>query len=182
MNSYYSEEELGLLGLKSFGKNVMISRKTSIYSAEKISVGNNVRIDDFCVLSGAITIGNYVHINPYNGIFAGSSSVVIEDYTSLSTKISIYAISDDYSGEHFTSTLLPDSRQFMKEGVVVIKKYVIIGSGTVILPGVTIEEGCAIGAQSLIKSDTKPWGIYAGSPLKFIRTRSREMLNEITNE
>lgn len=50
MTSFYSEEELRSIGLKSYGKNVLISRFARIYGAESISIGNNVRIDDFCIL------------------------------------------------------------------------------------------------------------------------------------
>ena len=51
MNSFYSKEELKEIGFKKYGENVLISRKTSIYNPEKIIIGNNVRIDDFCILS-----------------------------------------------------------------------------------------------------------------------------------
>ncbi|MBT3210423.1 MAG: acyltransferase, partial [Planctomycetaceae bacterium] len=66
--SFYSMEELQTLGLASFGKDVKISRKASIYNPGQISIGNHVRIDDFCVLSageGGIEIGDYVHIAVY---------------------------------------------------------------------------------------------------------------------
>ena len=62
MNSFYSPEELKSLGLKEYGENVFISRKCSIYGAENIRLGSHVRIDDFCVLSGKVELGNYVHI------------------------------------------------------------------------------------------------------------------------
>lgn len=48
---FYSREQLEKIGFKSLGKNVLISDKSSIYSPENISIGNNVRIDDFCILS-----------------------------------------------------------------------------------------------------------------------------------
>ncbi|PSU67593.1 hypothetical protein CTM67_20550, partial [Photobacterium phosphoreum] len=65
MMSFYSYEELKKIGFSSFGDNVLISKKASIYGASKIDIGNNVRIDDFCVLScsnGKFNIGNYIHI------------------------------------------------------------------------------------------------------------------------
>ncbi len=65
MNSFYSECELKELGLESFGENIFISRKASIYGAKKIRLGNNVRVDDFCILSGKISIGNFVHVAGY---------------------------------------------------------------------------------------------------------------------
>jgi galactoside O-acetyltransferase len=64
-NSFYSEIELSKLGLKDYGKNVLISKKCSIYSPEKISIGNNVRIDDFCILSGNIILGSNIHISTF---------------------------------------------------------------------------------------------------------------------
>ena len=65
MNSFYTDSELKEIGFKSVGSNILLSRKASIYSPEKISIGNNVRIDDFCILSGNITIGNYCRIAAY---------------------------------------------------------------------------------------------------------------------
>jgi len=182
MDSYFSEEELSQIGFLKFGKNVKISRKSSIYSAEKISLGSNVRVDDFCILSGLITIGDYVHINPYNGIFAGDEGVTLEDFVNLSSKITIYAVSDDYSGTYLTTPLIPDSRQYLTKSPVIIKKYVVIGTGSSVLPGVIIEEGCAIGAMSLVRSNTDAWGIYAGNPLKFIRARKKELLDYLPDD
>lgn len=48
---FYSREQLEKIGFKSLGENVLISDKTSIYSPENISIGNNVRVDDFSILS-----------------------------------------------------------------------------------------------------------------------------------
>ena len=62
MDSFYSPEELKALGLKEYGEDVRISRKCSIYGAGNISLGSHVRIDDFCLLSGKISLGSYVHI------------------------------------------------------------------------------------------------------------------------
>ncbi len=177
MTSFYSIEELGQLGFKSIGSNVMLSRKASIYSIDTISIGSNVRIDDFCILSGNISIGNYVHINPYSGIFAGSAGVFIDDYANFASRVTIYAISDDYSGKTLTSPLIPEQYKNIDRSPVYIGKYVIVGTGTSILPGVHIQEGCAIGAMSLVKKSTLEWGIYAGNPLKYIKARSKDMLN-----
>ena len=179
MNSFYNSKELKDLGLKSYGQNVLISRKASFYSPEIIEIGDNVRIDDFCVVSGKISIGNYVHINPHCGIFAGMEGVEIGNYVSFASKVTIYAISDDYSGEYLTSTLIPSSRSFMKYGKVNIGDYSILGVGVSVLHGVDIEEGTAVGAMSLITSSTKPWSTYVGIPARFLKERSREMLKNI---
>ena len=56
-----------------------------------------------------------------------------------------------------------------------LKKYVILGCNTVVLPGVTIEEGTAIGALSLVSKSLPEYGIYGGNPLKFIKERTKGM-------
>ena len=52
MDSFYSRSELEHIGFATIGKNVLLSRKASIYSPAMISIGDNVRIDDFCILFG----------------------------------------------------------------------------------------------------------------------------------
>ena len=46
MNSFYTRPELEQIGFASIGEDVFVSRKASIYSPSKISIGNKVRIDD----------------------------------------------------------------------------------------------------------------------------------------
>jgi galactoside O-acetyltransferase len=55
-------------------------------------------------------------------------------------------------------------------------KHVIVGSGTVILPGVILEEGVAVGALSLVHKRCDAFGIYAGNPARRIRERKRDLL------
>jgi galactoside O-acetyltransferase len=67
--SYLTEDQLLDIGFKEVGKNVRFSHKTSFYTPEKISIGSHVRIDDFCIISGDVRIGSYVHIASYTGLF-----------------------------------------------------------------------------------------------------------------
>lgn len=176
MSSFYSEEELKDLGLKSFGKNVFISKKCSIYGAKNISIGNNVRIDDFCILSGVITIGNYVHISAYNALF-GSKGIEIGDYCGVSPRCTLFSATDDFSGDYMISPMVPDEYTNVTGGKIVLTKYVQIGSGTTVLPNVVFGEGAATGAMSLIKSNVPAWKIYAGVPAKEIKNRSKNLLD-----
>lgn len=171
----YTREDLEKIGFKSLGKNVFISDKTSIYFPEKISIGNNVRIDDFCILSGDITIGNYIHIAAYCG-FYGGSGIEIEDFSTTSSRVMIYSISDDYSGVSLTNPMIPEKYKYLQKKKVVIKKHSIVGTGSTILPGVLLEEGTAVGAHSLVNKSTEAWGIYVGSPAKRIKERKKDLL------
>ena len=173
---FYSREELLQIGFKSIGKNVMVSTKASIYSPSLISLGNNVRIDDFCILSGEISIGNYIHIAAYTALYGGEAGIQVEDFANISSRICIYAVSDDYSGETMTSPMVPDKYKNLRHGHVLIKKHVIIGTSSTVMPGCTIGEGCALGAYSFIKESCPAWGIYVGIPCKRIGERSQKLL------
>lgn len=177
MNSFYTHEELKNIGFREIGINVFISKKASFYGVDKINIGNNVRIDDFCILSGKIQIGNYIHIAAYTSIYGGDSGVYINDFANISSKNSIYSISDDYSGETMTSPMVPEKYKSVLSAPVHIMKHVIIGSGCVILPNVTINEGAAIGSMSLVNKSTEAWKIYAGIPAKAIKDRKKDLLN-----
>ena len=176
MNSFYSESELLNLGLKSVGKNVLISKKVSIYGEKNISIGNDVRIDDFCILSGNIKIGNNVHIAAYAALFAGECGIEFEDFSGISSRTTIYAVSDDYSGEYLTNPTVNKKFRNILEGKVTLKKHSIIGASSLVLPNVTIGEGTAIGACSLVTKDCDEWSIYAGTPVKRIKDRSKKLL------
>ena len=90
ITSFYSDDELQQIGFKSIGKNVKISRKASIYSPQNISIGDNVRIDDFCILSGNITLGSHIHISAYVALY-GAMGIVMENYSGISPKSVIYS-------------------------------------------------------------------------------------------
>ena len=172
MNSFYTFDELDKLGLASIGSNVLISRKISIYGAEKINIGSNVRIDDFCILTGNITIGDYVHVAAYVALYGGDKGIVIHDFAGISSKTNVYSVTDDYSGEVMTNPMIPDKYKKVISKKVIIERHVIIGSGCVVLPGVVLEEGAAFGSMSLINRSSEPWSINVGIPFKKIRDRS----------
>lgn len=171
MSNFYSEEELKTLGLKSFGTNVLISKKCSIYGAKNISVGNNVRVDDFCMLSGNISIGNYVHISAYVGLY-GVAGIEIGNFCGVSPRSTIYSASDDFSGEYMISPMVPEELTNVKKGKVTLKDYVQIGANSIVLPAVTLNEGTATGAFSLVLKDTEAWSINTGIPSKRVKARS----------
>lgn len=176
MTSFYSDEELKQLGLKSYGSNVMISRNSCLYGVTNISVGNNVRIDDFCILSGKICIGNNIHIAAYTSLYGGTDGIFIDDFANLSSHISVYSVNDDYSGETMTNPTIPKEFKNIESASVHIGKHVIIGSTSVILPGVNLAEGSSFGSFSFINHDSDPWSINAGIPFKKIRDKSRTLL------
>lgn len=175
--SFYSEEELKSIGFKSIGKGCMISRKASIYGASNIEIGNYVRIDDFCVLSisKSLHIGNYVHIACFVSII-GSGEITLSDFCGLSGRVSLYSSTDDYSGEFMTNPMVPAKYTNVRSDFVYVGRHAIVGCGTVILPGVRIGNGAAIGAMTLVQKNCEDGYIYMGNPMKKIIARETNYL------
>ena len=176
--SFYSLTELASLGLKTYGKNVLISRSALLYNAKNISIGNNVRIDAFSILSSGnepFVIDNYIHIATGVCIWGGNG-FHIKSLSNISAGSKIYTQSDSYCGNYLIGPAVPQKYRNIYGSPLTIEKHTIIGAGTIVLPGSIIGEGVAIGANSLVMKECKPWGIYAGSPAKFIKERSKKLL------
>ena len=174
-SSFYSEEEIKNIGFKSIGTNVLISRFARFYGIENIVIGNNVRIDDFCILSGHIILGNYIHISSYSALY-GKFGIEMEDYTGLSPRCTLFSASDDFSGNYMIGPMINSCYTNVKGGKITIKKYSQLGCNCVVLPSVTIDEGVAVGAMSLIIDNLESWKIFAGIPTKYLKNRSDQLL------
>jgi len=174
--AYISQSELEQKRFKYLGVNVKVSDKASLYNCELLEIGDNSRIDDFCVLSGKIYIGNNVHITPMCLVSGGEIGIVIEDFVAFAYGVKAFTQSDDYGGETMTNSTVP--KQYKKEIIesVIIKKHSIVGAGSTILPGVTLGEGTSVGAMSLVINSSSPWTIIAGCPAKKIKDRKKDLL------
>lgn len=173
-------EAIAEMGFAKVGKNASISDRASFYNCAKISIGDNVRIDDFCVLSGGeggILIGCHVHI-AVGSTLIGAGRILLDDFSNISSRVSVYSSSDDYSGATMTNPTIPSKFTGVIHDDVHIGKHVIIGCGSVILPGVTLEDGVAVGALSLVNKNCLAFGIYAGTPARRIKERKRDLLEK----
>ncbi len=175
MSSFYTEAELQKLGFKFLGKNNRISRNACFYSPQDITIGNNVRIDDFCILSGNITLGSNIHISAYVALF-GANGIEMGDYSGISPKSVVYSAMDDFSGDFLIGPIHPQDTTSVKGGIVHIEKYVQIGSNTVVFPNLTIAEGAVIGACSLVRGDIPEWSVCYGIPAKKHKQRRKGLL------
>lgn len=174
--SYLSNENLLQMGFKNLGKNVKISEKASIYNCDQIEIGDNSRIDDFCVLSGKISLGKFVHIAPLCLIAGGELGVVMDDFSGLAYGAKVFTQSDDYSGRTLTNPTVSDNYKKETKKRVRLGRHVIVGTGTIVFPGVEIADGCSVGAMALVTKSTEPWGIYVGNPARRIKDRKKDLL------
>jgi acetyltransferase-like isoleucine patch superfamily enzyme len=180
-NSFYTKEELMSIGFKAVGDNVFVSRFASFYSKECIEIGHHVRIDDFCVLSGKIKLGNYIHISAFNALY-GKYGIEMEDYTGLSPRCTIFSATDDFSGNYLIGPMIDPKYTNVTGNKVLIERYSQLGSNCIVFPGVTIKEGVAVGAMSLIINDLESWKIYKGIPATYYKDRSKKLIDFALNE
>jgi acetyltransferase-like isoleucine patch superfamily enzyme len=174
--SFLSKEELLALDLKSFGENVKISRNAKFYCPEKITIGNNVRIDDFCILSGNITIGSNIHISSYVALY-GSAGIVLEDYTGISPRSTIFSAMDDFGGDYLIGPIHDEAKTNVRGACVTLKKFSQVGAHCIVFPGVTIGEGAVLGAMTLANKSVSGWGIYIGQPARLLKNRNRHLVD-----
>ena len=175
---FLSERTLADMGFASVGQQVSISDRASFYGCCRINLGDNVRIDDFCVLSageGGIHLGSHIHVAVYSCMI-GAGRITLGDFANVSSRVSIYSSSDDYSGSTMTNPMVPNEYKDVDVADVQIGRHVVIGSGSVVLPGTVLEDGVAVGALSMMRGCYPEFGIYAGVPARRIRERSRNLL------
>ena len=181
--SFLSDAELKKSGFQSIGANVKISSKAVFYGAEFINIGDNVRIDDFAILSAGedgIDVGAYVHIAPFC-LLAGAARISLGRYSGLSSRVSIYSSTDDYSGEWMTNPCVPNDLRNVHSEAVLISEHCIIGASSVVLPGSQLGEACAVGSLSFVHGTLQAYSIYAGSPVKRLRDRSSNCIQLAIN-
>lgn len=151
-----------------------VNPNVSIYG--NVKTGDRVRIDNYSILTGDIEIGNNVHIGCYV-FLSGQHGIILEDYVQISAKVVLLSGSDDYSGNSLVGPTIPaEFKPHMQTGKIIIERHALIGAGSVVMPGVTIGEGVAVGAMSFVNKSLEPWGVYAGIPAKRIKDRSKKML------
>jgi acetyltransferase-like isoleucine patch superfamily enzyme len=171
--------------------------KAKIYDSAKIINQENLRlaecsqIDDFVFLNAGLEthIGRFVHISSFCSVIGGGR-FYMEDFSGLSAGCRIITATDDFSGNALTNPTVPSEYTNVVPNSVHIGKHAILGTNVVVYPGVTIGEGAAVGAGSIVRKDLDPWTIYVGydcQPLKpremgKIQEMEAKLLSEISNK
>lgn len=143
------------------GRNVRIYDFANLYGCQ---IGDDVRVGAFVEIQKGAKIGNRCKISSHSFICEG---VTLED--------------EVFVGHHvvFTNDLYP--RATTEEGQLqtdadwqciptLVKRGASIGSGAVLLCGITVGEGAIIGAGSVVTKDVPPGVIVAGNPARVMRS------------
>jgi acetyltransferase-like isoleucine patch superfamily enzyme len=172
------------------GRRVAIDEGVRIDHPERISIGDDTWIDRGVILiageprpgretrqrrgdgvaAGMLRIGERCHIGPYS-ILSGIGGLEIGDEVTVSAGGRVYSLSHHYRSfarpEDRTvgfGSMLPDDRQAMVIGPVVIGRNTGLGADCLVLPGVTIGEDSFLLPRSLVRTDIEPGVVAGGDP------------------
>lgn len=129
-----------------------ISDTVSFYRRGNIQIADNVFIGHFSILDGTsnLVIEQGAQLAGWNGLYTHSSHIAVRLY-----------------GNHYQD--IPESQKIgYKTGKISIGRYVFIGAGAKIFPGVSIGRGSLVAANSVVTKDVEDFKIVAGSPAKVI--------------
>ena len=167
--------------LHSCGLDVRIADSVVIKHPELVAIGNHVAIDDFCYITTALQIGDYVHIGPHCSIVGGTKAkCILGDFAGLSAGCRIICASDDYTGSGLTNPTIPAPyRADVVVGTVTVGKHAVLGTNCVVHPNVTIGDGAALGSFSLATKTLDPWRVYVGIPARSVKPRDRARMESL---
>jgi len=159
----------------------IISPNVRIRYPEFFVVGDYSIVDDYCYFSTKVRIGKCSHIASLCSIAGGlERQFTLGNYSSLSSGVRVWCTSDDFVND--IVTIIPDFAGSLKNhlvsGDVTIGDYTAVGANSVVMPQNHVPVGTVIGALSFVPAGFtfKPWSVYAGSPIRFIRERNREQV------
>lgn len=175
----YSSDELKTM-FATVGTNVQIDKDVKFISPQNISIGSNVRIDSWCFFSALqpISIGSNVHIGLGSYFLAGGGEITIRDFCGVSSRVTFLTSSDDYVDGWMTNPTIPMKYRKVKIGPITLDKHVIVGSGSVIMPGCHLNIGASVGALTFVTKNIPEFTVVSGNPARVVCKRDKAKLLE----
>ncbi len=130
--------------LGSCGKNNLFITFSKFFVPENIHIGNNVFINQQCIL-------------------VGDEKITIEDNVSIGFRAMIITSNNEI---HLDPSTM---KRVHYDEPIVIKKNVWIGSNAVILSGVTVGEGSVVAAGAVVTKDVPPYTLVGEVPARIIK-------------
>lgn len=180
---------------RKVGRNVAFGRNLVIRHPHKISIGDNVIIDDDCTLDAkgegntGILLGDMVTLGRFSSLVCKDADIQIGSHVNIGSnvklivanqgKISIGNSIDIGSGCHFSAgsydytdpDILPSSRRKQTLGILV-EDLAWIGAGVIVLDGVAIGTKSIIGAGAVVTKDIPAHSLAAGVPAEVKKLRA----------
>lgn len=151
-----------------------------ITNQDEVEIGEHTRIDDFVKIvgKGGVKIGDYVHISSFCSVIGGGE-FIMEDFSGLSCNCHIITGSDDMYGSGMAIPTVPaEYKCNITNSRVIMKKHSALGTGSIVLPGITIGEGAVTLVGTVVNKDLDDWCVYGGNPARKIGIRRKDKILE----
>jgi acetyltransferase-like isoleucine patch superfamily enzyme len=170
--------------LKYVGNNVIIGKTVRIRHPELVEIGDNCIIDDFTYISTELKLGNRCHIAAGVNISGGGGKVTLGDYTAIAAGCSIHAATSDYIIASLDYPSVPKELRFGGQiEDVVMADFVLLGAHSVVMPGVSLPEGFASAAKTIVRNKRyQEWSLYGGEEAKLICKRHHRKIVQLKAE
>ncbi len=156
--AFLTTDELHQFGFGKVGRHVQVSRKCSLYGI-KGSLGDHVRVDDYCTLKGNVVIESYVHIAGYVLISGFGGRVTFKAFSSAAARATILATSDDHRANSLSNSCVPKEYLTSICGPITIGVGTLVGAHCVVLPNVNIGDGASIGSGCVVYRNVPDGGV-----------------------
>ncbi len=176
----------------SCGRNVVFGTNIAIRHPHKIFIGDNVVIDDHCVLDAkgegnkGIKIGNGVFVGRNTILTCHDGDIVLEDNVNIGfncviSSLGSIVIKENHlmaafcylvGGDHVADrTDVPILYQGRTAKGIVLEENIWLGAGVAVLDGSTVGRDSIVGAHAVVNGNIDPYSIAVGVPAKTIRDR-----------
>jgi acetyltransferase-like isoleucine patch superfamily enzyme len=176
--------------LGACGRNVVFGQNVVLRHPGKIRIGDNVVVDDNCLLdakgdgNGGITIGTGVFIGRNTILSCKNGEIALGDRTNIGFNCEIFSASRVelgadallaaycyiVGGDHDFSDLSKPVLARHSAGVT-IGEGVWMGAGAKILDGVRVGPHAIVGAQAVVREDVPAYAVAVGIPARVIGIR-----------
>lgn len=149
----------------NLGKDVEIDPSSSV---NNVTIGDNVRIAKRCSVFGSpdnqLEIGSDTYIGMNSLLNGFAAKLTIGSNVSIAQNVNIMVDSGPNASPAM-QLVFP-----LEKKPVTVGNHVWIGTGSVIMPGVTLGDYCVVAANSYVNRSFDPFTIVGGSPAKVLRT------------
>ena len=157
------------------GDGLRVGTGATFLHLDTFSIGTSVFIGAQSFIQGRFdgtcVIGDHVWIGPQ--AYMDARDLVIEEYVGWGPGAKILG------SEHIATPIdVPIIQTDLRIAPVRIEAWADIGTGAVILPGVTVGRGSIVGAGAVVTRDVPPFSVVAGVPARLVRRRSPEETRE----
>lgn len=159
---------------RKFGSGIRIEPGVGFKHLETFELGEDVYIGAQSYIQGRFDgttrIGNHVWIGPQ--AYFDARHLILEDYVGWGPGAKV--LGSSHTGVPLEDPVITTDLEIRP---VRVEEGADIGTGAIILSGVTIGKRSIVGAGAVVTRDVPPFAIVAGVPARLVRWRNQNQIN-----